>query len=219
MMTNYNGMGMTSQRARDRLVEQLRTMGIRSIPVLEALRTTPRHLFIDEALASRAYDNTALPIGYGQTISQPYVVARMSEVLLNGGMLRRVLEIGTGSAYQTAILAQIAQQVYSVERIEALYLKACERILELGYTNVHCRHGDGSEGWQRYAPYDGILVAAAPVGIPQKLRDQLDIGGRLIIPVGQSGRQQLLRIDRTQDGFLEKRLDLVSFVPMLEGVE
>ena len=219
MKTDLRGVGMTSQRARDRLVEQLKAMGIRSKPVLEALRTTPRHLFVDEALASRAYDNTALPIGYGQTISQPYVVARMSEVLLNGGVLRRVLEIGTGSAYQTAILAQIAQQVYSVERIEVLSVKASERIAALGYTNVRFLYGDGCEGWSRYAPYDGILVAAAPVGVPEKLLNQLDLGGRLIIPVGHAGQQQLLRIDRSQDGFLEKRLDLVSFVPMLEGVE
>ena len=217
-MTDPRGIGMTSQRARDRLVAQLREMGVRVPQVLDIIRNTPRHLFVDEALASRAYENTALPIGYGQTISQPYIVARMTEALLAGGMLTNVLEIGGGCGYQTVILAQIAEQVYSVERIAALATKLRERLRTLGHFNVTVRHGDGSFGWQRHAPYDGILVAAAPLGVPKRLPDQLAVGGRMIIPVGAAGDQQLLRIKRAGSGFTEEVLDWVSFVPLLEGV-
>ncbi|MGQ0657633.1 MAG: protein-L-isoaspartate(D-aspartate) O-methyltransferase [Chromatiales bacterium] len=217
-MADRRGIGMTSQRARDRLVAQLREMGIRSPRVLDIIRNTPRHLFVDEALASRAYENTALPIGHGQTISQPYIVARMTEALIAGGPLKKVLEIGGGCGYQTVILAQVADQVYSVERIAALATKLRERVRALGHFNVTVRHGDGSIGWQRHAPFDGILVAAAPLGVPERLPDQLTADGRMIIPVGAAGEQQLLRVTRTAADLREESLDWVSFVPLLEGV-
>ncbi len=209
---------MTSQRARDRLVRQLREMGIRSEAVLEAIRNTPRHIFVDEALASRAYDNTALPIGYNQTISQPYIVARMTEALIEDGKLKNVLEIGTGCGYQTVILAKFAGQVSTIERIDALLVKARERFYTLKCRNIRAKNGDGYLGWPEYAPYDGILVSAAPIGVPEQLLEQLAVNGRLIVPVGQSGSQQLLLVTRTEEGFTEKRLDWVSFVPMMEGV-
>ena len=209
---------MTSQRSRNRLVKQLREMGIRSERVLAAIQNTPRHIFVDEALASRAYDNTALPIGHNQTISQPYIVARMTEVLLEIEELDKVLEIGTGCGYQTAILAQFAHQVYSIERIEALLTGARERFHELNYRNVKLKYGDGFLGWPENALYNGILVSAAPVEVPQALLGQLAPGGRLIIPMGRSGEQKLLSIVRTDEGFVEKRLDWVSFVPMLDGM-
>jgi len=209
---------MTSQRARDRLVEQLREMGIRSELVLELIRATPRHIFVDEALASRAYDNTALPIGYNQTISQPYIVARMTEALIEDGIPDSVLEIGTGCGYQTVILARLVPRVYTIERIDALLHRARERFHALKCGNIRARHGDGNQGWPVHAPYDGILVSAAPVGVPKALVDQLSPAGRLIIPVGKSGEQELLCIARTADGITEKRMDWVSFVPMVEGV-
>ena len=208
---------MTSQRSRDRLAEQLRKMGIRSETVLTAMRDTPRHIFIDEALASRAYDNTALPIGHNQTISQPYVVARMSEALVRNKAPDKVLEIGTGCGYQTAILAQLARQVYSIERINALLSGARERFHTLRYRNVKAKHGDGNEGWPEHAPFQGILVSAAPTEVPQALLEQLALGGRMVIPIGYSGAQQLLSITRTATDFKEKNLGLVSFVPMLQG--
>jgi protein-L-isoaspartate(D-aspartate) O-methyltransferase len=216
--SNLRGIGMTSQRARDRLVTQLREMGIRSPRVLEIMRNTPRHLFVDEALASRAYENTPLPIGHGQTISQPYIVARMTEALLDGGTLTRVLEIGGGCGYQTVILAQLAAQVYTVERIAMLASRLRERLHTLGHFNVSARHADGGLGWLKHAPYDGILVAAAPLGVPRRLLDQLAPGGRLVIPVGAAGQQQLLRIVRADEGYAEEVLDCVSFVPLVEGV-
>lgn len=209
---------MTSQRSRNRLVERLREMGIRSERVLAAIQNTPRHIFVDEALASRAYDNTALPIGHNQTISQPYIVARMTEAILEIEELDKVLEIGTGCGYQTAILAQFARQVYSIERIEALLAGARERFHKLNYRNVKMKYGDGFLGWPENALYNGILVSAAPVEIPQALLGQLAPGGRLIIPMGRSGEQKLLSIVRTDEGFVEKRLDWVSFVPMLDGM-
>ena len=215
---DFRGIGMTSQRARDRLVEQLREMGIRSEVVLELIRSTPRHLFIDEALSSRAYDNTALPIGHNQTISQPYIVARMTEALIEKGIPDKVLEIGTGCGYQTAVLARLVPQVYTIERIDALHKRAGEHFQMLGLKNVHCRHGDGSRGWPDAAPFGGILAAAAPIGVPVTLRSQLDVGGRLILPVGKSGNQALLCILRSAEGFQEQQLDWVSFVPMVEGV-
>lgn len=218
MNADFKGIGMTSQRSRDRLVEQLREMGIRSERVLELMRNMPRHIFIDEALASRAYDNTALPIGFNQTISQPYIVARMTEALLEQGPLNSVLEIGTGCGYQTAILSRAVKKVYSVERIEALLLKAREKFSALECRNIFTRHGDGIAGWPERAPFDGILVSAAPLGVPHALREQLGPGGRLIIPVGRSGEQELLSIARSEEGYVEKRLDWVSFVPMLEGM-
>jgi len=217
MNNSHQGIGMTSQRSRNRLVDQLRDMGIRSDAVLEAVRQTPRHIFVDEALASRAYDNTALPIGYNQTISQPYIVARMTEALIENHPVDKILEIGTGCGYQTVILSRFARQVYTVERIEALLGRARERFYELKCRNIHARHADGNSGWPEYAPYDGILVTAAPAGVPRTLLEQLAVGGRLIIPVGKTGEQALLEITRSAEGFEEKHLDWVSFVPMVGG--
>ena len=208
---------MTSQRSRDRLVEQLSDMGIKSETVLEAIRSTPRHIFVDEALASRAYDNTALPIGHNQTISQPYIVARMTEALLEIGNPDRILEIGTGCGYQTAILAQLARRVYSIERLEVLLAGARERFRTLNFRNINAKYGDGSKGWPEHAPFQGILVSAAPGKIPEALKEQLAVGGRMIIPIGHSGKQNLLSVVRNKTGFVEKYLDPVSFVPMLGG--
>ncbi|MEX2482637.1 MAG: protein-L-isoaspartate(D-aspartate) O-methyltransferase [Gammaproteobacteria bacterium] len=209
---------MTSQRARNRLVEQLRGMGIRCEQVLEVMRTTPRHLFVDEALASRAYENTALPIGFGQTISQPYIVAAMSEALYTTGRLDRVLEVGAGCGYQSAVLAALAGRVFSIERIAALANKLRSRMHELRINNVRVRHGDGFLGWSEHAPYDAILVAAAPVGVPQPLLEQLAIGGRMVIPVGRAGSQELRLVTRSAAGYDEEILERVSFVPLLDGV-
>ena len=210
---------MTSQRARNRLVEQLRQMGIANEQVLEIIRTTPRHLFVDEALASRAYENTALPIGFGQTISQPYIVAAMTEALVETGNLGRVLEIGAGCGYQTAVLAQVSERVFSIERIAALANKLRERLHQLGVRNTRVRHGDGFAGWPENAPFDAILVAAAPVGVPQALLEQLSLGGRLIIPVGRAGHQELRLFTRTLAGIEEETLERVSFVPLLDGTQ
>lgn len=212
------GIGMTSARTRDRLVERLKEQGIRSTAVLEQIRNVPRHLFVDEALASRAYEDTALPIGLGQTISQPYIVARMTEALLDGFTGRRVLEIGTGCGYQTAVLAPLVKEIYSVERIPELLRKTRQRLRDLDIYNVRLRPGDGWEGWRKYAPYDGIIVTAAASEIPASLLEQLAPGGRLIMPVGPSGAQELLRVHSRQ-GVLEKEsLGAVSFVPLVKGV-
>ena len=213
-----SGIGMTSARTRERLIQRLVEQGIRDPRVLDRIRNVPRHLFVDEAIASRAYEDTALPIGHGQTISQPYVVARMTEAVTIGGTPDRVLEIGTGCGYQTAVLAPLVGRLYSIERIEALLERARERIRELGIRNVRFKHGDGSEGWPSQAPFDAILVAAAPHAIPQKLLDQLGEGGRLVAPVGAEGRQELLRLTRRGDQFLRERLGFVSFVPLLGGL-
>ncbi|MCZ6719221.1 MAG: protein-L-isoaspartate(D-aspartate) O-methyltransferase [Gammaproteobacteria bacterium] len=218
MSADYRGIGMTSQRSRDRLIRCLREMGIQSAEVLEAIRDIPRHIFVDEALASRAYENNALPIGHGQTISQPYIVARMTEALLDGGAMEKVLEIGTGCGYQAVVLARLVGKVYSVERIEALARKAREKARMLKFRNIRIDHSDGNQGWPEYAPYDGIVVTAAPLGVPEVLLDQLGPSGRLVIPVGLPGEQELFLISRTEEGFHEERLDWVSFVPMLEGV-
>lgn len=218
MNNNLQGIGMTSARTRDRLITRLIEMGIKSEAVLTAIRNTPRHIFVDEALASRAYENTALPIGYNQTISQPYIVARMTEALIGDNKLENVLEIGTGCGYQTAVLSQLVNRVYSIERIDALLKKARMNLKTLNIRNVRLKHGDGNLGWPEYAPYDGILVAAAPIGVPEILLKQLTINGRLVIPVGQAGAQKLLLITRTDSGYEEQQLDMVSFVPMLEGV-
>jgi len=219
MIADRRGIGMTSQRARDRLVARLREMGIRSEAVLEAMRSVPRHVFVDEALASRAYENSALPIGHGQTISQPWIVARMTEAVLDGRGPGRVLEVGGGCGYQTAVLAQLARRVYTVERIAVLARNLRERLWALRIHNVSVRHGDGGEGWCRHAPFDAIVVSAAPTGIPERLLAQLAPAGRLIIPVGEpGGEQHLLLVSRTGSGLSEQRLDRVSFVPMLEGV-
>ena len=218
MDMHMQGIGMTSQRTRSRLIVKLRDMGIVSEDVLSTIMDTPRHIFVDEALASRAYENTALPIGYNQTISQPYIVARMVEVLLEAGVINNVLEVGTGCGYQTAILAQLVDHVYSIERIEALLKKGREKLRLLKCNNVRIKYGDGNVGWSQYAPFDGIIVSAAPIGVPETLLEQLATNGRLVIPVGSAGTQKLLLITRTEEGFQEKELDMVSFVPMLEGI-
>lgn len=211
------GIGMTSARTRDRLVRRLRESGIKSSEVLEQIRNVPRHLFVDEALASRAYEDTALPIGLGQTISQPYVVARMTEALLEGLADARILEIGTGCGYQTAVLAPLVKEIYTVERIPELLRKTKQRLRQLDIYNVHYRQGDGWEGWPKYAPYDGIIVAAAADELPEKLLEQLAPGGHLVIPVGPMGRQELVRVTKRDEHFEEMSLGLVSFVPLVHG--
>jgi len=211
------GIGMTSARTRDRLVRRLQEQGIRSPEVLQQIRTVPRHLFVDEALASRAYEDIALPIGLGQTISQPFIVAKMTEALLDGFEGGAVLEIGTGCGYQTAVLAPLVKKIYTVERIPELYRKARQRLRELGIYNVQHRLGDGWDGWRKYGPYDGILVAAAADSLPRKLLEQLAPGGRLIIPIGPPGRQELTIVTRAADHFEERSLCAVSFVPLVKG--
>lgn len=211
------GIGMTSQRTRERLIQRLYEEGLSNAQVLEVIRRTPRHLFVDEALAHRAYEDTALPIGHNQTISQPYMVARMTELLLAAGPLDKVMEIGTGSGYQTAVLAQLVERVFSVERIQSLQDRAKERLVELNVRNVVFRWGDGWEGWPALAPYNGIIVTAAAREVPQALLDQLAPGGRLVIPVGEGEEQQLLLIERQEEGFSRQVLDSVRFVPLLNG--
>ncbi len=218
MRDRFHGIGMTSRRTRGRLIERLRAEGIRDERVLEALRAVPRHIFVDEALASRAYEDTALPIGAGQTISQPFVVARMTEALVAGGTPDRVLEIGTGCGYQTAILSRFAKQVYSVERIQNLLAQARQRMHDLKIHNVQLRHGDGEKGWPEHAPFDGILVTAAPASVPTALIDQLADGGRLVIPVGHGGSQDLKLITRSGDQLDEQILERVAFVPLVSGL-
>jgi protein-L-isoaspartate(D-aspartate) O-methyltransferase len=210
---------MTSQRTRDRLIQRLKEEGIANPAVLAVIRNTPRHLFVDEALASRAYDDTSLPIGHGQTISQPYVVARMTEALLRDGPLQKVLEIGTGSGYQAAVLAQMVKEVFSVERIAVLITAARQRFQELRLRNVRVKHSDGMIGWPEHAPFDGILATAAPEGVPPALLAQLAVGGRLVIPVGDANTQSLVLITRTPEGFQDEVLDQVTFVPMRAGTQ
>lgn len=210
------GSGMTSQRARERMLTRLIDAGIRDQRVLEVMRHTPRHVFIEEALASRAYDDTALPIGFGQTISQPLSVARMTELLLDGLAPERVLEIGTGSGYQTAVLAQLATNVYSIERIKGLSDQARTRFRQLKLYNIRVRYGDGNEGWPQHAPFDGIILTAAPAEVPTALFEQLAVGGRLVAPIG-SREQQLVLYVRTPAGVERHALSDASFVPMLGG--
>ena len=217
-----SGIGLTSARARERLAEALRDRGIQSAEVLEQIRRTPRHLFIDEALERYAYNDNALPIGSGQTISQPYVVALMTQALLmdDDGRMRRpakVLEVGCGSGYQTAILAPLVQSLFSIERVGSLLAAARPLLAELRCSNVRFRHGDGMLGWLGQAPFDAILVAAAAVAVPQALLEQLAPGGRLVIPVGDHGHQELVRIERGEDGDLRETLAPVAFVPLLPG--
>ncbi|MDN3518408.1 protein-L-isoaspartate(D-aspartate) O-methyltransferase [Aquisalimonas lutea] len=214
------GIGMTSQRTRERLVQRLRQEGIRNEAVLNAVSSTPRHLFVDEALASRAYEDTALPIGDGQTISQPFVVARMTEALIDDGIPQRVLELGTGSGYQAAILAQLVPEVFTVERIQRLADQARRRLRELDYRNVRVRHGDGVTAWEGEAPFDGILVTAAPRGVPQELFAQLADGGRLVVPEGPQGHpQELVAYHRHGDELSRHGMGLVNFVPLVGGTQ
>ncbi len=222
---HHRGVGMTSQRSRDRLVRRLQEQGISNPVVLDAIATTPRHLFIDEAMSSHAYENTSLPIGLGQTISQPYIVARMSEALLDGQpWLDKVLEIGTGSGYQAAVLALLCKRVFTVERIEPLLRQARRRFHSLGLHNIFTRYADGQQGWLSQAPFAGIMVTAACPQVPAELLQQLAVGARLVAPVNRPGGletstvQQLLVITRTQDGFEQSQLEDVSFVPLLPGL-
>jgi protein-L-isoaspartate(D-aspartate) O-methyltransferase len=210
------GIGMTSQRTRDRLVQRLRSEGIVDNRVLEAIGSTPRHLFVDEALASRAYEDTALPIGFGQTISQPYIVARMTELVLAVAP-RTVLEVGTGSGYQAAILSRLVEKVYSTERIEALSTLARQRFRKLGYRNIRVQHSDGSWGWPQFGPFDAIIVTAGGLEIPQPLLEQLQVGGRLVMPLGDRSRQTLVTVTRTQNVFERVDLEPVVFVPLIGG--
>lgn len=215
----FEGVGMTSKRTRDRLIQRLVDKGITNTKVLEVMAATPRHLFLDEALAHRAYEDTALPIGYGQTLSQPYIVARMTELLLSRGRpLTNVLEVGTGSGYQTAILAQLVQRVSSVERIKPLQNKARERLRHLQLRNVQFRHSDGGLGWQEAGPFDGILSAAAPAAVPEELKQQLAPDGVLIIPIGTEEQHLTLVFKDEHGGFIQKKKEAVRFVPLLAGV-
>lgn len=211
------GVGMTSQRARDRLVDRLAGEGIRDRRVLDVMRTLPRHQFIDEALASRAYEDTALPIGKGQTISQPFVVARMTEALIEHRLPQRVLEVGTGSGYQCAVLSLLVEQMFTVERIDELLRNARRRFRKLGLDNIRSRHDDGRLGWSDEAPFDAIIVTAAGAALEPALLSQLAPQGCLVAPVGPSGRQTLMRVRAGDDGWLEENLGAVSFVPLLGG--
>ncbi len=215
---NIEGIGMTSRRTRLRLVERLREKGIGDERVLAAMSHVPRHLFVDEALASRAYEDTALPIGHGQTISQPYVVALMTQSILDAELPEKVLEVGTGSGYQAALLSQLVPEVFTVERIESLLQKATTLFQKLGIENIKTVNCDGEWGWSEHAPYDAILVTAAPENIPEALLEQLAPGGKLVIPVGKQGQvQSLMQVVREADGFVKTVVERVSFVPFLSG--
>ena len=216
--TENRGIGMTSQGTRDRLVAALRDDGIEDERVLKAITQIPRHEFVDEALSSRAYENCALPIGQSQTISQPLIVARMTEALLDGGKPQKVLEVGTGSGYQAAILAQLVPKVFSVERIDELLRLSRRRFHRLRLNNIYVRYADGHLGWPGQAPFDGIIVTAAANAIPTELLEQLAIGALLVIPIEKNGQQRLMSVRRTEDGFEESDLGAVVFVPMLSGL-
>lgn len=217
MSLHHRGIGMTSQRTRERLMNRLEEQGIHNAAVLQAMRSIPRHIFVDEAMASRAYEDTALPIGQGQTISQPYIVARMTQALLQDGAPQRILEIGTGCGYQTAVLASLVREVYSIERIASLLTETRRRLAELKLRNIRLKHGDGALGWPQHAAYDAILVTAAAMDIPPLLLEQLAEGGCLIAPVGPAGAQDLIRLTRTREGCTREVLGRVSFVPLLGG--
>lgn len=216
MNVHLGGIGMTSPRTRARMIERLRGQKILDEVVLAAMNAVPRHIFVDEALASRSYDDVSLPLGFGQTISQPYIVARMIEVMRAGKALNRVLEIGTGCGYQAAVLAKVARAVYSVERVQPLYERATHCMRELQLENVSLRYSDGNHGWPEAAPYDGIIMAAAATHVPQSLLDQLAVGGRMVLPLG-SQEQVLCLIERDAQGYRESRLEAVKFVPLLIG--
>lgn len=212
------GIGMTSQRTRERLIVRLVDAGVTHPDVLRVMRELPRHLFVDEALASHAYEDSALPIGHGQTISQPYSVARMTQALLERVECSTVLEVGTGSGFQTAVLASLVRRVYTVERIGDLQRRAESRLRALELRNVRYRHCDGHHGWPEYAPYDGILVTAAPRGVPRVLAEQLAPDGCMVLPMGAGDHQVLVRVTRTQDGFDQEVLESASFVPLVGGI-
>lgn len=217
---DIRGIGMTSQRTRDRLVVTLREMGVENEEVLRIISLVPRHLFMDQALTSRAYENTSLPIGHGQTISQPYIVAKMTELLLSGFVPEKVLEVGTGSGYQAAILGGLVRELHTVERITPLYRNARELLYRLGYRNVRVHLADGSWGWEQAAPYDAIMVTAAPEAVPDALKQQLRIGGRLVIPVGAENGQQVLQLIRreSEDSYIVENKEAVVFVPLLDKI-
>ncbi len=214
---NLNGVGMTSQRTRDRLVQRLRDQGITDERILDVINSTPRHAFVDEALAHRAYEDIALPIGFNQTISQPFIVARMTQALLAEGPLDRVLEVGTGSGYQAAVLAQLVNKVYTVERISGLLEKAVSRFRLLGLRNIQYKHDDGVMGWPERDSFDGIIVTASPRRVPDELIAQLKVGGRMVVPVGQANHQELILLCKTRDGMTSEVLEAVRFVPLLGG--
>ncbi|HIG07923.1 MAG TPA: protein-L-isoaspartate(D-aspartate) O-methyltransferase [Methylococcaceae bacterium] len=216
-MKTREGIGMTSRRTRNRMIDRLMEQGISNHSVLNIMRDTPRHLFMDEALSSRAYEDIALPIGHNQTISQPYIVARMTELLVDHGVTGRVLEIGTGCGYQAAVLAQMVDQVYSVERISSLQDKARRLLMDLSIRNIKYLHSDGGWGWSDFAPYEGILVAAAPTEIPKGLVQQMKEGGVMIIPVGPQGDQVLQKVVKTATGYDVEDIEPVSFVPFVQG--
>ena len=209
---------MTSQGTRDRLVQTLRKEGIKDERVLKAITQVPRHQFVDEALSSRAYENTALPIGQSQTISQPWIVARMTEALLDGGKLEKVLEVGTGSGYQAAVLAHLVSTVFTVERIDELLKLARRRFHALRLNNIYVRYADGHLGWSSQAPFDGIMVTAAGRSVPKELLEQLGDGGLLVMPIEKGGQQRLIKVRRSDDGFEETDLGAVVFVPLLSGL-
>ncbi len=215
-MMRHHGIGMTSPRTRARMVERLRAKGIQDEVVLAAMNAVPRHIFVDEALASRAYDDVSLPLGFGQTISQPYIVARMIEILRAGNTLNRVLEVGSGCGYQAAVLGQVAREVYSVERVQPLYERAAKHVQELQLNNVSVRYADGGMGLPEVAPFDGIILAAAGTHVPQALLEQLAVGGRMVLPLGAQ-EQVLCLIERDAQGYRETRLEPVKFVPLLMG--
>ncbi|HQT26348.1 MAG TPA: protein-L-isoaspartate(D-aspartate) O-methyltransferase [Burkholderiales bacterium] len=217
LIKRHNGIGMTSQRTRARMVERLREQGIKDETVLAAMNAVPRHIFVDEALASRAYDEVSLPLGFGQTISNPKIVARMLELLNSSGNLEKVLEIGTGCGYQAAVLSKMAKEVYSVERIAPLLAKARNSLRELKIHNVRLRHADGNLGCRDGAPFDGIVMAAAATRIPKPLLEQLAIGGRMILPLGGQ-EQHLCVVERNERGYVETIMDEVKFVPLLHGI-
>jgi protein-L-isoaspartate(D-aspartate) O-methyltransferase len=215
--TNKAGIGMTSLRTRERMLVRLREQGIKDEVVLHAMGEIPRHIFVDDALATRAYEDVALPIGFAQTISQPYIVARMTEILRNGKQLNKVLEIGTGCGYQTAVLSKVAKEVLSVERIRPLVMKARGHLRTLKCSNVKLDYADGSNGLSEFAPFDGIIVTAAASHVPQELLEQLAVGGRMVIPVGTS-TQILHLIEKTATDYKQSKLEPVKFVPLLGGV-
>jgi len=217
-LNEHVGIGMTSQRTRDRLVARLSDQGIDNIAVLDVMRSTPRHVFIDEALSHRAYEDAALPIGQGQTISQPFIVALMTQVLLSHGNLDSVLEVGTGCGYQTAVLSQLVKRVCTMERIGSLQEGAEQRLRQLGLRNIEYRHGDGYVGWKARAPFDGIIITAAPREIPKMLLAQLALGGKMVLPVGEDGNQALQVITKTAEGFDTEPLIPVRFVPLQSGI-